>query len=554
MLKFKHVIIFFAAILPSFALRAQETTAAQKVTSMYDRQAQILYNLKTEQQYLRNPGFSASLPNAVYADLKVNGVAAKDFIASRNLALGALRHSKDASERDIAAFFDSRDVPVADELPLFNDYIRAKFAEKTGATTAERIDLEYGLSPLATAQMPKKVKVTSDTPEPVTGGRMWMFANGIRVIYRQDKKARDFSYTLALRGGFGSIEGLQFGQGAYVGDLLPLYRVRGMSGVAFRNMLAYNGITIDAKVSLTDLQISGSAPSDGLEMLLQALLAITNNSSVDPDAYAYCRTLPGKASADAVIDSLLRPDFLYTPYKYEVSLPQDLMARALGEYYAQRFANVDDGILIITGNKTDYQMQTILGKYLGAFRTSKKYNIYPQVQYMQRAGTTSYTASGSPQLKYAMSIFLSLSAESYLVTRLAEIILQTEVRKAFRDNKVTLQSTMETLPYERYCVTITVDGVGSSQAMQTLRGVIAGCSELEISPDELKAYKAQLLGIIGEELTSDRIKSEIAIARYCGRKDLLSNYQARVDKIDAEQLADILEAIVSGSTVEYVQR
>jgi hypothetical protein len=199
-------------------------------------------------------------------------------------------------------------------------------------------------------------------------------------------------------------------------------------------------------------------------------------------------------------------------------------------------------------------MQTILGKYLGAFRTSKKYNIYPQVQYMQRAGTTSYTASGSPQLKYAMSIFLSLSSESYLVTRLAEIILQTEVRKAFRDNKVSLQSTMETLPYERYCVTITVDGVGSSQAMQTLRGVIAGCSELEISPDELKAYKAQLLGIIGEELTSDRIKSEIAIARYCGRKDLLSNYQARVDKIDAEQLADILEAIVSGSTVEYVQR
>ena len=138
---------------------------------MYDRQAQILYNLKTEQQYLRNPGFSASLPNAVYADLKVNGVVAKDFIASRNLALGALRHSKDASERDIAAFFDSRDVPVADELPLFNDYIRAKFAEKTGAATAERIDLEYGLSPLAPAQMPKKVKVTSDTPEPVTGGQ-----------------------------------------------------------------------------------------------------------------------------------------------------------------------------------------------------------------------------------------------------------------------------------------------------------------------------------------------------------------------------------------------
>ena len=521
---------------------------------MYDRQAQILYNLKSEQQYLRNPGFSASLSNAVYADLKVNGAAAKDFIASRNLVMGALRHSKDASERDIAAFFDSRDMQVADELPLFNDYLRAKFAEKSYATTAERIDLDFGTASIAPAQLPKKVKLTSDTPEPVTGGRMWMFANGIRVIYKQDKKARDFSYTLALRGGFGSIENLQYGQGAYVGDLLPLYRVKGMSGLAFRNMLAYNGITIEAQVSLMDLLISGSAPSDGLELLLQALLAITNNSSVDPDAYAYYRTLPQSTSADAVIDSLLRPDFTYTPYKYEVALPQDLMQRALGEYFAQRFANVDDGVLIITGNKTDYQMQTILGKYLGAFRTAKKYNIYPQVQYMQRAGTAYYTASGSPQLKYTMSIFLSLSAESYLVTRLAEIILQTEVRKAYRDNKVTLQSSMETLPYERYCVTLTVDGVGSAQGMQTLRGVIAECADIEISPDELKAYKAQLLGIIGEELTNDRVKADLAIARYCGRKDLLSNYQARVDKIDADQLADILEAIVSGSTVEYVQR
>ena len=121
MLKFKSVIIFLAALLPVCVLRAQEPTAAQKVTSMYDRQAQILYILKSEQQYLRNPGLSASVSNAVYADLKVNGVSAKDFISSRNLAIGALRHSKDASEREIAAFFDSRDVAVADELPHFHD-------------------------------------------------------------------------------------------------------------------------------------------------------------------------------------------------------------------------------------------------------------------------------------------------------------------------------------------------------------------------------------------------------------------------------------------------
>ena len=88
MLKFKSVFIFFAALLPSFAVRAQENTAAQMVTSMYDRQAQILYDLKSEQLYLRNN--AAQVSSAVEADLKVNGVPAKDFVASRNLALAAL--------------------------------------------------------------------------------------------------------------------------------------------------------------------------------------------------------------------------------------------------------------------------------------------------------------------------------------------------------------------------------------------------------------------------------------------------------------------------------
>ena len=153
-----------------------------------------------------------------------------------------------------------------------------------------------------------------------------------------------------------------------------------------------------------------------------------------------------------------------------------------------------------------------------------------------------------------MSMFLSLTADSYLATRLAEIILQTEARKTFRDNKVTLQSTMETFPYERYCVTLTVDGLFSSLDMQALRGVAARCADLVISSDEMKAYKAQLLGIIGEEISSDRAKADLALARYCGRKDLLSNYQSRVDKITDAQLSDILEALAEGSKVEYIQR
>ena len=554
MLKLSKVVLFFASLFVFLSASAQDLSVQQMVSQMYDAQAQLLDNFKSEQLYLHQKGDMASIASAVNADMKVNGVTVRDFIATRNLVLIEMRHSKDAGQKAIAAFFDSRDMAPADELPLFNDYIKAKYSERTAAREAARINLDYSASTGLVGDMPKKVKVTSNSDEPVTGGKLWMFSNGIRVIYKQDKKARDISYTLVTRGGYSSIEGLDYGQGAYVGDLLPLFKVKGMNGSAFRNMLALNGISMRADVTQMDLSISGYAPTDELELLVQALLSVTNTVRADPVAYEYFCQQPRHTSKEAVIDSLFRPDFAYTPYKYEVELSKDLMQRALDQCFTDRFANIDDGIIILTSRLSEVQAQAVLNRYLGAFKTNGQYAIFPHLQYQQKSGKMTYVTWGSPEVCCAMSMFLSLSADSYLTLRLAETIIRNTVRKAYKGKTVSLSSSFEVYPYERYSLLVTVEGMSNSSDAQNLWKVIEGCAEEEYDKDDIKTYKSQLLGVMSEEMSDNLAKADFAISRYCGRKDFLTNYQSRLDKITPAQVTDIFEAIMDASRVEYIQR
>ncbi|MBP5795395.1 MAG: hypothetical protein J6W07_00945, partial [Bacteroidales bacterium] len=80
------------------------------------------------------------------------------------------------------------------------------------------------------------------------------------------------------------------------------------------------------------------------------------------------------------------------------------------------------------------------------------------------------------------------------------------------------------------------------------------CAEEEYDKDDIRTYRSQLVGVISEEMSDNLAKADFAIGRYCGRKDFLTNYQSRLEKISPEQVSDILQAIVEASRVEYIQR
>ena len=103
-----------------------------------------------------------------------------------------------------------------------------------------------------------------------SGSRVWTFANGIKVVYKQMPTDGMMYYSYVLKDGYSSMKDMRDGEGAFLSDMLPLCSVCGLSGREFRTLLAVNGITMQTAVSLmADVHGRGTHQASGKIRLLQ---------------------------------------------------------------------------------------------------------------------------------------------------------------------------------------------------------------------------------------------------------------------------------------------
>ena len=206
-----------------------------------------------------------------------------------------------ASAKEKLALHNSRQLSDSTQLRLFHDMATALIDKSrnmiltcvTGRTELEKDKLANTLyaawsdsynnpSPLEAfysepqMQWPgygPKVKIKEVKADPMSKGNVMTFSNGFRVIYKKMNTSGKILWTMALNGGYGSIEDLSEGEGAFIPDYMRLCRVGGVEGSVFKDMLMEKGMTLEARVGLTATLLSGKAPKDSLERVLQVLLA-----------------------------------------------------------------------------------------------------------------------------------------------------------------------------------------------------------------------------------------------------------------------------------------
>lgn len=187
-----------------------------------------------------------------------------------------------ASER--ARLFARKNVPEETETRLFNKFAQALLAGednlslalsgkdtldvahafmvynanyKNGLAVPSEADYAWhGADTSALSYTPPRVKIKKEKPEPSSGGTIWTFSNGIRVVFKEIKGSRMFSYALVLNGG--QPEKLEIGPD-------------------FRDLLAVNGISLKAETWPGSMILDGDAPSEKFVLLLKALLSISQN-------------------------------------------------------------------------------------------------------------------------------------------------------------------------------------------------------------------------------------------------------------------------------------
>lgn len=513
----------------------------------------------------------------------------------------------------VSDFFYGRKISKERELSLFNNFVSALLDKgkaltiklETPDTTAPEGDIlaAFDSTWRKVAALPKsesqyhihyadtltllrprghKVKIKSSVREPITGGKIWSFSNGMKVIFKNAGNKGEFHYAFMIKGGYADVPGLSYGESAFVEDMMSLYNIGGMNYVDFRNMLEANGVILDTRVSLSDMRIVGQAPNQKIHLLFKALVSLMRDRSVNLDAMPYyrsgvalrqqCERLSGDG-VESVMDSIMCPGYFYPETKNTDYLRDDLPER-VEQYVSRQFSKADDGVLVIVGRFDEIELQKILTRYLGAFMTGNGYSVRPKVKYPQRTGTSTYfvdagrsNVGDSPQ-----SVYVSLAAlrpftmDSYIAFRAAVAAIRKEVISSMAEvgMEVDVRPSMMLYPENRMgvyirCNACPVDGlpegIDSSDpysALAAIRTALVKVSSRSISPTDLAGYKQMVSNeIVTENKNPDNMIQSVLVRNSEG-KDFVSNYKEHISYVSARDVMDIIRALCTGSRVEYV--
>lgn len=517
-----------------------------------------------------------------------------------------------AAPSTINQFFSSKVMEADREVELFNNFIAALFDREKGATL-RFASPDSGLDSEMLAQVFRKSwdaaakealfekytvgygdtlslykakggvqKVKSSTPEPVTGGQLWTFSGGMKVIFKDSGKSGEFNYALMTRGGYASVPGLIAGESAFVPDMMSLMDVAGMNAMDWRNMLTANGITMKYDVSLSDMRIFGSAPSSKLQLLLKALVSLSTNRKVNRKTFDFYKSgeelrqeleKVSQQGINTVIDSIMCPDFFYSRTKSMRCLRDDLPERT-EEYFKDQFSQMGDGVLVLIGDLGEATTQKILGKYIGGFNVGEGFSVRPKVQYQLRSGWSTYTidgakslvGTGEPCVNVAMASLMPFSISSYMSFKVAVSVLRKSIVKALAPLGMyaEVNERIEIFPKEKVTVFVNCkpcradglpDGVAPADplsALGVLRSAISQACYSKISDSDLKGYKESLTNRMASEIAVPENLVNYALMRNSEGKDLISNYAGHIKSVTAQKVQEILKQLDGGCKVEYV--
>ena len=432
--------------------------------------------------------------------------------------------------------------------------------------TIEVASVSDTLKNLASGQ---KTHVSFYWKEHLSGGSLWTFANGVRVAYKRMDTGGRFYWAFGLSGGYGGIRDLKEGEGAFVSDMHKLSKVAGMPWEDFVSFLEAKDIYIDVSVGLFNTIIRGSAPTYEMPALMRALRAVANEREFDKDAFSrYLRnewlSLEMTAgSSRRVVDSLMCPGYKYSRIKTSGKLSEALPEKAEA-LFEDLFSKMNDGVLVIVGDKDESLVRNELKGYLGQFKTKKRVPVRPSVSYQPISGAMTHIAEGHRNAVYlAMSVPMPLTIDNYAVSEVAGMMLKKRLSSALVGSGMYVNVYYDTkiTPHERFNAMIVLEevpGAAVPDAEDVARRIVREAFEegglSEMTDAQVDACKIWLKHNHSVHTKSPDYWVNAILLRYLEGKDFTTGYDNKIDEVSAEDVKALLMSLNEAGKVEYIIR
>lgn len=467
----------------------------------------------------------------------------------------------------------------AESASLLKEEVLEAFSQSWDKTVSGSIRQNIISSSDTTGLRPSKSKskIKTVATEPVSGGQLWLFSNGVKVIYKRIPSSNHiFYYSWLVKGSYSRIKEVSGHDWAYFQDMLNLYNVAGMPSARFRNMLSANGIDLDCEASPSEIFIRGSAPSERLHLLFKSLLSLAEDRSLDTKAFAYykkCEALRHAYSKTeiqykkTVLDSIINQGNEYSAYKRASGLHSGLQENA-EKVYAKAFSRMNDGVLIIIGDMEEAYVRKQLLQYMGSFNTDRASSHRSAFKHKNIAGRAFVAEEAlEPSINISLSAPLNLTAENYMAGIIAGRALRESAAGAaascgwrvFSDGYFSMLPE-ESLNLNLYMSMAASEGLPASmmrkedaeEVLSSIRKAIHRAGEKGINTETLAAGKAEVASMFSRWGKDPSFIRYILELRYAYGKDIINGYEKKLGTVTAATVNPILKTLAEGRISEYM--
>ena len=422
-----------------------------------------------------------------------------------------------------------------------------------------------------------KIKLKEEQADPMAGGQLLTYSNGMRVVYKKTDSKGVFRFSWNIKGGWASIPELKPGEGAYVGDMLLLGNIGSMSGQRFKDMLEANGISLTVSVTPNDMSLRGSAPSDKLQLLMKALAAISHKRSPDMAAFTkYCHSLAIRHMLEAktdvrynnLTDSLLCPRNRYITEKLDIGLPKNLPVKA-ETYFGRQFANMGSGVLIITGDVTDAALRKAMLSWLGRFPSGK--GSAPRFR-NEAVFSTSHNSKVMPaaddaRIDLGFTVPADFNQTDFIIAGIAVEAVERAVCEAvvpmgwackakwdllmFPDERLTVRLHLQRQDYRGLPASLVpVDSVNA--VLAKVKSALNTLAKNGVSTQRLTLGKAYFVSDVNSWTSDPQYLLRLFELRYNYGRDFLTGLQQKADKIKKADVNSMIIRLLAGGTSELL--
>ncbi|MCQ2177479.1 MAG: insulinase family protein [Bacteroidales bacterium] len=575
---------------------------------------------------------AAFLMGSVLSEIKEGGITREEYLVTRNLMVNRARENSFTGLRTNAEyidkcvstylfgeapyslksyneFFASKSLDPDYELDLLNRYARSLYSQDHNLILHFRSpEMLFNRDSMVTpfirgwksgkfssgnwkmqVELPKlhnlskgKTKIKSIETEPVCGGSIWNFSNGMKVIFKKTDTKGMFHFGFLFNEGYSSVPGMEKGGNVYLAEMLGLSRIAGISGEDFLNAMELSGIHMDCSISYASMQIKGFAPVSRLETLLRSMLTISQDRKADPAAYRDFalsqRMLLRKerftpAGVRTLLDSLVSPDYPFPAGRYASALTDDFPVKA-DWYFDKVFGNWANGVIVIAGDFDEAELKKYLMSHINSFDAGSAGSGRNIVERNLSEGESTVSSDsirvgdGTPAVYVRMTGRIPVNNQRRYALKVAERLLRAElVRKtAPLGMYVGVDSGYEFLPYEMmtvnmFCRKCIGAGLPSSvlpQDIETVRNLILetvqDLCDKGVDASVLKALKARLLQEEAARFSSQMAVIDAVLTRYALAKDTMTGYKQAVEAVSAGDVEAILSALREGAVATYLSK